>query len=1151
MKRLIPGVVFGLALLLLPGLAWAQQGTITGTITEAETGDPLPGATVQALDMGTGAAADAEGSYSLRVPSGEQTIRVSFVGYQAEERTVNVPAGGTARVNFQLQTAEAQLDEVVVSALGQQRRQDQLGAGLSSIEGADIEESGDSQVIQSLAAKASGLNIQNTGGDPGAGASIVIRGRNTIQGNNQPLIVVDGTPISNANFGEGVGGVTQQSRLNDLNPNDIQSVEVLKGAAAAGLWGSRAQSGVIVIETKSGGFESETQVSFQSSLTAQVQSRSVDLQESWGRGFAGVFQFTPTAGFSWGDRIADRAGGEDEFVDEDLVAVGDQTGREYRRVQGGETAGGAFPGFTEVINPHGGKNSRQTFDNSERLFDTGLRTQNSLSISGGGEQTRYFLSGSFTGNDGILPGNSNYERTTLRVKADRQVTDALTVSGNANFIRSASDRVQDGSNVSGLLLSGYRTPADYDITDYTATVFPQGTDGPALEDRHRAYRSFDFANPSTELAIGGGSGPVYDNPLWTANRITNTTVLNRTQGNVEANYEPLNWLSFTGRVGLDTYTDRRQEYFPINNAETPSGETTEQNLSETRINVDLQGTATRSLTDNINADFTLGGQFNHREFDNIGGALNNFSNPTKFRSLGNAVSENVSAFTSQSTQRTLGVFSELGLDLYDQLFATLRGRVDQASTFGPAADDTYLSPSAQVNWHVHKTLLPDVEALSFLALRGSVGKVGREPGPYLSFTTFSSGGFFDGFTGTTLQASGYNGGFERGNNLGNTSIQAEETIEYEGGVDVRFFDDAVSLSGTYYWQETDGAIFSVDTAPSSGFTSRSNNAAVIQNEGVELDLSIEWPEVGDFSWTTTARWWTNNNTVESLSGVSEVGLAGFTSATSSLIEGEEYGVFFGNRWARDDFTDPSGNQQVGDNGLILDENGFPVQASTQGKIGNPNPDWRANIGNTLRYGNLSLEVLFDFKIGGDVWNGTEGALFFFGRHGKQAGTTTVSAEKAQELGTYPETLVGSDPAGASIAALAPVRGDIQENDDGSYTFRGEVRDFGAGDVALTQEYYYAGPGSGFTGPAEPFIQDGDYVKLRELSLSYTFEGELLQSTRLESIDLSATGRNLLIFSPYDGVDPEINLTGPSNGTGLDYFNNPTTRSFQFSARVTF
>jgi len=1111
------------SLLLIPGLAMAQQGTVTGTVVDGQTGESLPGASVQIPDEGSGTATNADGEFSFRVAEGEYQLQVSFVGYQQATRTIDVTSGATTQVRIQLQPTQQELGEVVVTALGQEQSRDQLGAGQSSIEGAAVEESGENQVIQSLSGKAAGLNITNTGGDPGAGANIVIRGRTTIQGDNQPLIVVDGTPVSNETFGEGVAGVTQQSRLNDLNPNDIESVEVLKGAAAAGLWGARAQNGVIVIETKSGGFNAETNVSFETRLTTETQSRSVDLQESYGRGIFGLFQFTPTAGLSWGDRIADREGGEDEFVDEDLVAVGEQTGREYRRVIGGT------PG-----DPHGGKNSRETFDNSENLFDPGLRTQNSLSISGGGEQTRYFLSGSHTYNDGILPGNSNYERTTARVKADRQVTENFSVSGNANFVRTASDRVQDGSNISGLLLSGYRTPADFDNTDYTVDVYPdgRGEGNPVLEDRHRAYRSVGI----------GSTGPVYDNPLWTANRITNTSLVNRTQGNVEANYEPMNWLNFTGRVGLDTYTDRRRSYFPVYNATTASGTTTEEQISETRINVDVQGTASRSLTDGISGELTLGGQFNHREFDDLGGSLNNFSNPEEFRSLSNAVSEDVSAFVGNETERVVGGFTELSLDLYDQVFTTLRGRVDQSSTFGPEASDTYFSPSVQLNWHVHKTLLPEVDVLSFLALRGSVGKVGRSPEPYQAFTVFESEEFFDGFTGNTLSPQGFNGGFERDTNLGAPGVEAEQTLEYEGGIDLRFFDDDVSLSGTYYWKETDGAIFELDTAPSSGFTSRTSNAAVITNEGVELDLTVQWPEVGDFSWTTSARWWTNENIVQDLSGVQEYALGGFTSATSSLIEGEEYGVIFGNRWARESFQDPGPNETVGDNGLILDDNGFPQQADTQGKIGNPNPDWRANIQNTLSYGDLSLRFLFDFKIGGDVWNGTKGALKFFGRLEEQAQTTTVSQERAQNLVTF---------GGNTIAALEPARGDIQQNDDGSYTFRGEVRDFGGGDVAIWQDYYYSGPGSGFTGPAEPNMDEGDYVKLRELSLSYTLDGGFLEGTRLESIDLSATGRNLLFWSPYDGVDPEINLLGPSNASGLDYFNNPSTRTFQFSARVNF
>lgn len=1115
-------LLFSISLLLLPGLVAAQDGTIQGTVEDAETGEPLPGVNVTLPETQQGAATDAEGEYEITgVSPGEHTLQATFVGYQTYEEEVNVPAGETVTVDIAMTPAAVELEEVAVTALGERRQRDRLGSAQSSIEGAEVAEAAETGVIESLSAQASGLNIANTGGDPGAGARILIRGQSTIQGDNQPLIVVDGVPVSNETFGEGVGGVAQQSRLNDLNPSDIQSIEVLKGASAAALWGSRAQNGVIIVETQSGGFEAETQVSFQTKLTAERQSRSIDLQEEWGRGIFGMFEHTPTAGFSWGDRIADRPGGEDEF-EGDLVAVGEQTGREYRVIPDGTPD-----------NPHGGKNSRETFDHSESVFDTGWRTENSLSFSGGGETTRYYLSGSYTGHEGMIRGNSDFERTTLRLNAERQVSSDLSVTGNANFVRNASDRVQEGSNVSGLLLAGYRTPPDYSIEDYTVTVYPEGRDGPALENLHRAYRASGI----------GSEGPVYDNPLWTANRILNTTVVNRIQGKVEANYEPLNWLDFTARVGLDTYSDRRQEFFPIRNASVPDGQATEQNLGEHRINVDLMGSATQALTEEIIGELTAGVQFNHREFDNLGGSLNNFSNPIEHRSLSNAVSENVSSFTSQEVQRTASAFSELTFDMYEQLFVTLSGRLDQSSTFGPETDDTFFYPSIQANWHFHQTLFPDNEVLSHGALRGSAAQVGREPQPYQAFTYFSSGGFFDGFTGTTLQTEGYGGGFEQSTLLGNPFIEPERTTEIEGGIDLRFFNDRVTLSGTYYFEENDGVIFEVDVPPSSGFTSRTENAAVIENQGVEVDLSVNWLETEGFGWTTEARWWTNQNEVVSLAGVQEVSLGGFVSATSSLIEGEEFGTFWGNRWAREEFSDVGPNETVGDNGLILDENGFPRQAATQGKLGNPNADWRANLGNTLRFENLTLEFLWDFKVGGEVWNGTIGALNFFGRNAHQAQTTTVSAEQAEQLQTY-----GS----GTIAELEPSAGDIWYNaDDDTYTFRGEVRDFGGGEVALWQDYYWSGPGSGFTGPAEPYIEDGSYAKLREVSLGYNFMGELVQRTGLRSIDVQVTGRNLLIISPYNGVDPEINLLGPSNAEGLDYFNNPTTRNYQFTIQFNY
>jgi TonB-linked SusC/RagA family outer membrane protein len=1156
MKRLIPSIVFGVALLLLPGLAWAQQGTISGTVTDAQTGNPLPGVNVVIAETQQGSASGPEGEFRITgVSPGEYTLRASFVGYQRLERIIQVSAGSTTQVRLPMEPTAVQLEEVAVTALGVETNRDQLGASQSQIDGASIAESAETSVTKSLSAKAAGLNVKSFGGDPGAGARITIRGNSSIQGDNQPLIVVDGQPISNQTFEQGLAGVQQQSRLNDLNPEDISSVEVLKGPSAAALWGSQAADGVIVIETKSGGYQGQTNVSYKSSLRLDEQNQSQDLQEAYGQGFGGRYKFG-AGGFltalSWGDRIDLRDGGEDDVLDgpNDPVAVGQQTGREYRVIPSGT-----------VGDPHGGKNSKETYDQSTNFFETGTLLENSISVSGGGEAGQYYLSVGNTRQQGIIPANSNYERTSVRLNAQRQVTEAFSVTANANYVNTNSDRVQQGSNIDGLLLGSYRTPADFSNADYTVDFYPNGLDGGKIEGLHRAFR-----DPLGAGALAQSpTGPGYANPLFTINRTTNTSVVDRIFGKVEGSYDPFNWLNLTARVGLDTYDDRRNVYFPVYSSGNPNGAQEEQQLSEFQVDGTFLAQADRSLTDQISSTLTLGFQLTHEEYDELDSDLQNFVSPG-IRNLGNAGASDISAFLDLSTERTGSVFGEWKFDLYNQLFLTATGRIDQSSTFGPEADDTFFYPSASVAWQFHN-VLPENDVLSFGKLRASAGQVGRQPAPYQAFTYFAPAGFFDGYTGTTLQASGYGGGTERQNTLATPRIQPEKTTSYEAGLDLRFFDDRVTFNGTYYNSISESVILNIDVPPSTGYTQRTDNAARISNEGVELELSGNWIAGDDLQWTTDLRWSTNTNVVEDLAGVREVGLEGFVSTASSLVEDQEYGVLYGNRWRRapegceestvEQNCEPlTGSEEdqgftVGEDGRVLGPNGFPQQASTQGVIGNPNPDWTSGITNTFSYKGVSLSALVEYQHGGDVWNGTKGALSFFGRHASQNWWTTISEDKA----TNPDIV---NYAGCTIADLANnacLRGflsaNARQNDDGSYSFRGTLKDFGAGERVISEYYYWAGPGSGFTGPGEQFIEDGGFFRLRRVSLSYTWDSGLVEDIGLSSIDLSATARNLFVITDYSGIDPETNLTGPSNGQGLDYFNNPNTRSYQFTIRVNY
>jgi hypothetical protein len=360
-------------------------------------------------------------------------------------------------------------------------------------------------------------------------------------------------------------------------------------------------------------------------------------------------------------------------------------------------------------------------------------------------------------------------------------------------------------------------------------------------------------------------------------------------------------------------------------------------------------------------------------------------------------------------------------------------------------------------------------------------------------------------------------------------LKPELTSETEFGFDLRLLNDRVTLSATQYFNKTTDALLNLDIAPSSGFSTKTANAAKLENVGTELQVIADWLRIEPFSWTTTINWSTNKNKVTDLSGVESVFLAGFTDPSSRAILNQPVGILYGSRWAR-----------KADGSLLLDSRGFPQTDPSPGILGDPNPDWRAGIINTLRYQRLTLNVMFDIKKGGKVWNGTKGALFYFGTHGDQNWWTTISAAQASTLKNWS----GQTPE--QVLTATPTTKRYTRNADGSVSFRGFVHNYGGGDVIVDESFFRSGPGSGFTGPTEQFIEDGGYVRLREVSLSYMLP---LQFLGMQSLTVTLTGRNLALWTDYTGVDPETNLTGPSNGQGLDYFNNPSVKTYLISLQV--
>jgi len=1093
--------------------AFGQGHEVSGKVTSAEDGTPLPGVNVIIKGTPTGTVTDADGNFSINVPDANTILIFTFIGLESQEITV----GERSVVDVQLRQDVTQLSEVVVTALGLEAQKDKVGLSSSSISGTAISGSGETGLLNSMAGKTTGVNITSNSGDPGAGSRIVIRGATSITQGLQPLIIVDGVPISNSQtYGvasSSVAGVTQQSRINDINPNDIESIEILKGASAAAVWGARAANGVVIITTKSGksSAEGKFSIDFTSRFSADVLNKEVPLQYEYGQGFGGLYRggfISPSSGmsFSWGDKIADRSGGADDFITNpaDPNYRGKFTatdGRTFYRILDGS-----------IGDPHGGKNDQTIYNHHDDIFKTGLTWYNSLGIGTNYKNGNAYLSFSNTNQNGIIEKNSDYERQTLRLNAT-QFINKFTFNTNVGYTRTNSDRIQMGSNIDGLLLGSLRTPADFDNTAFFGTY--EDANGNVFENRQRAYR-----NP-----LGRRTSSSYDNPLWMMRNITSNALVNRVQGKVELGYDPLDWLNFTGRVGLDTYTDERNDYFDPLSAGYPGGYYAKQTIQETVLQSDFFARAKYEVNENFSGNALIGVGISENKSSSLSGQITSFVNPSSPPDLGNATADSQFTGGSESETRNLGYYATLGFDLFDQLFLNFTGRYDFWSTFSEK-NNSFFYPAADLAWQFSK-LLPDSKFFSFGKLRLAYGTVGRAPGPYVTNSYFISSSYGEGWGGV-LDGSLYGGAFRRSARAGNPDIKPETKTEFEIGADLRFLDNRIDLSATYYNNVTSDLIVSLDVANSSGFSSKVANGAEIKNHGIEIELGGDVIRSNNFQWGISLNWFSNRNEVTNMLGVDEISLAGFTGSTSSAVLGDQLGVLYGDRWDRDTNGD-----------LILDSNGFPQLASTPGVIGDPNPDWRGSFINTLKYKNFSLSVLIEHSQGGDVWNGTRGALAYFGRAGYTGQSTTITQAEAT-------TLVNWD--GVTVADMYP----DSQNGDGTYTFRGEVKDFGAGPVIIDETWYWDGPGSGFTGPTEQFIEDATWTRIREVTLTYDFSSlGFLSNVGITGASLSVTGRNLALWTNYTGIDPDTNLPGARNGFGIDYFNNPSTKSYQVTLNIKF
>ena len=1092
------------------GFVFAQS-TIEGTVSD-ESGNPLDGANVTIDGTSHGGASGVGGDYVINVPSGTVdgntvTVTASYIGYESASASVDVPVGGSVNQNFSLGVDAIGMKAVSVTALGFTANRDEQGSSSVSVAGADMTRSGESLMGNSLAAKASNVIVNAVAGDPGASSTIKIRGANTISGTFQPLIVVDGMPMNNSTIygggnnisGGNDAGTVQQSRLNDLNANDIESVEVLKGASAAALWGSRAANGVVMITTKDGQ-AGKMKMNYKRTMSFDEIHERIPMQTVWGQGRDGNYDNSKAE--SWGDYIPDRAGGADDV---------ESTGAHFTSEDGS---------FTQyAINT---KNSKDTYvdSNWDQVFQTGKFIQEDFQVTGGDAVKTFLFSYSRLRQDGIIR-NSLYDRDNFRLNTKFKLSDMISMASKASYTYTNSNRIQQSSNVTGVMLGLLRNAPDFDITHYKGTYVDAG--GAEYVGRQRAYRKY----------MAQSTHPTYNNPLWTINDQKAETKVDRFIMNNEMTITPDQNTSLVIRAGIDAWGDVRSWFFPMGSSGSrSSGVFAEDALTNREVNYDFivrRSLSLGSVSLNVTAGYNWWDRAYNRTSFNIASFL---VNTDKHTVNVNTSAEASTVDNSKMFIRSGRTYGLLSLAAMDNLYVNLSGVSEEQSTIS----DPYFYPAMDVAYQFGDML--QGTPLSFGKLRFAWGQVGVAPSAH-RFETLAESGFTYTSYSDPLDIALFGGGYRVDDDKGNPDLKPELKTETEFGMDLRFFDDRFALGFTSYSNQVTDMLINVSKSPSTGYDTQYMNAATMENKGIELDGTYLLMNDANKGLDLYFNWAQNKNEVTDLAGT-EVIYLGTGSVNSVALVGYAVGTLHGTgskTYALATATDTVGHDDginvfTNDKSLLgnlaLDKNGFPQITSLKTVLGDPNPDWRGTLGLNARWKNFNMNVLFEHSQGGDYSPRTQWVLRRFGTTEETAGALTLSQD-----------MINFD--GDTIAS-------------GEFV-RGSIHDFGGGEVLLDETWYRHGIGGGF-GDNQAYnfaVKDATFSRIRELSLSYTFTSPAFRErTKLSSLTMRWTARNLFAwYKELVGIDPATNQAGVANGFGLDYFTNPSTKSYLFTVSVNY
>ncbi len=940
MKRI--GLLLIMLMALGKGAAWAQTtNMITGRVLD-ERGQGLPSATITVKGaQDPGAVTDYDGNFRIAISS-NATLVIQVLGYATRE----VSASGAS--NIRMQVASRELNGAVFTALAIRREKRELGYSATTLSSEDLTSGNNVSALSAIQGKTAGVNITSTTGGPGGSTRVVLRGEKSLTGNNNALIVVDGI-VTNNNARLPLDDSRQQldfgNQGNDINPDDIELITVLKGPAAAALYGSEGSNGAIMITTKSGRNRKgnkKTEITVNSTFTVSEVLRLPEYQDEFGQGniYVGAYPDDRRENFSWGAKY-------------------DGQVRPWGQVINGH----------QKVKPY----SAQP-DNIKSFYKKGLTSENYISLAGGDNKSNYFLSLNALNNTGVIP-HTFYNKYGVRFNASTELTNKFYSNVSINYIN-INSRIESSGQATGAVTSALnQTPRDIPIEELKD-----------LSDPYNAYGTLDESG----VARYGYYNAYYKNPYWLAENYDNRSKTDRVLGAVTLGYKANKYFNILDRVSADVNTDRftlktpkydYSAYDPLygDNRAKSNGGFTQTNVNNLRFNNDLITQYNRDLNEDLNFDVLLGHNMQIRNNTSVSGEINPASNGLVIPDYYNLANAQGPVTTSNSVQnlRKYGLYGDIKIGYKRELFLEITGRNDWSSTLA-AENRSYFYPSVNASWIFTEALKDkmDNSILNYGKLRAGYASVGNDAGiyqnnnaAYVSNSEASGYGISTGF-GTTNFPFSSQPGFTLQNTIGNPNLKPERTNSYEVGLEMSLLKSRLSIEATYYYSRTIDQIFNVPAPPSTGYTSRVVNLGEVENKGIELAVrATPISTASGLKVELFGTYYKNKNEVISLAnGVSQISIGGFSGLTIAAAVGKPYGALY----AIDLLRDKAGH-------VIIDTTtGKPLNTSTTVYKGSFQPRFIASWGTTIRYKGFAFNVLFDTKQGGYFYSHTKRNLDFNG-----------------------------------------------------------------------------------------------------------------------------------------------------------------------------